>query len=39
MAGVGASVVARGFVAFTLTQFYIPAALALKAEMDPGTNN
>lgn len=39
MAGVGASVVARWFVAFTLTQFYIPPALALRAEMDPGRNN
>ena len=39
MAGVGASVVARWFVAFTLSQFYIPAALALRAEMELGTNN
>ena len=31
--------VARWFVAFNLTQFYIPATLALQAEMDPRTNN
>ncbi|GEM_PF-6028041 len=31
--------VARWFVAFSLTQFYIPAALALQAEIDPSTNN
>lgn len=31
--------VARWFVAFKLTQFYIPAALALQAKMDPSTNN
>ena len=39
MPGVGTSVVARWFVAFTLTQFYIPAALARRAEMELGTNN
>ena len=31
--------VARWFVAFRLTQFYIPAALALQAKMDLNTNN
>jgi hypothetical protein len=39
MASMGASMVARWFVAFSLTQFYIPAALALQAEIDPSTNN
>ena len=31
--------VARWFVAFRLTQFYIPAALAPQAKIDPSTNN